>query len=111
MFGIGMPELLLILAVALIVIGPKKLPDLARAIGRGFAEFRKATDELKNTFHEESRTSEAREQLMNNPQFKTAATATPASPAENGSDNQDVASSAQQAADHQQPSKDVTHGG
>lgn len=111
MFGIGMPELLLILAVALIVIGPKKLPDLARAIGRGFAEFKKATDELKNTLHEESRTSEVREQLVNNPQFKPAATTTPASSTKNGPDDQDVASSAQQVADHQQPSKDVTHGG
>ncbi len=55
MFGIGMPELLLILALALIVIGPKKLPDLARALGRGMAEFRRATDELKSSFQEESR--------------------------------------------------------
>ena len=47
MFGIGMPELLLILALALIVLGPKKLPELARALGKGMAEFRKATDELK----------------------------------------------------------------
>jgi len=47
MFGIGMPELLLILALALIVLGPKKLPELARALGKGMAEFRRATDELK----------------------------------------------------------------
>lgn len=64
MFGIGMPELLLILALALIVIGPKKLPDIAKALGRGLAEFRRATDELKNTLHEESRTAETREQLL-----------------------------------------------
>jgi TatA/E family protein of Tat protein translocase len=44
MFGIGMPELLLILALALIVLGPKKLPELARALGKGMAEFRRATD-------------------------------------------------------------------
>ena len=54
MFGIGMPELLLILALALIVIGPKKLPDVAKAIGRGLAEFRRATDDLKNTLREET---------------------------------------------------------
>jgi Tat protein translocase TatB subunit len=64
MFGIGMPELLLILALALIVIGPKKLPDLARALGRGFAEFRRATDELKASFQEETRTAETRRRLM-----------------------------------------------
>jgi TatA/E family protein of Tat protein translocase len=52
MFGIGMPELLLILALALIVLGPKKLPELARALGKGMAEFRKATDELKNEFRQ-----------------------------------------------------------
>ena len=47
MFGIGMPELLLILALALIVLGPKRLPDIARALGKGLSEFRRATDELK----------------------------------------------------------------
>jgi TatA/E family protein of Tat protein translocase len=47
MFGIGMPELLLILVVALIVIGPKKLPDIAKALGKGLAEFKRAADEIK----------------------------------------------------------------
>ena len=50
MFGIGMPELLLILGLALIVLGPKKLPELALALGKGLAEFRRATDELKDEF-------------------------------------------------------------
>jgi TatA/E family protein of Tat protein translocase len=50
MFGIGMPELLLILGLALIVLGPKKLPELAKALGKGLAEFRRATDELKDEF-------------------------------------------------------------
>lgn len=50
MFGIGGPELLLILAVALIVLGPKKLPELAKALGKGLAEFRRASDELKDEF-------------------------------------------------------------
>ena len=49
MFGIGMPELLLILAIALIVIGPKKLPDLAKTLGRALREFKKATNEFKDT--------------------------------------------------------------
>ena len=58
MFGIGFPELLLIMAVALIVLGPKRLPDLARALGRGFSEFKRATDELKQTFEAETRSND-----------------------------------------------------
>ena len=54
MFGIGMPEMLLILAIALIVIGPKKLPDLAKSLGRAFAEFKRATSELKESFEIDS---------------------------------------------------------
>ena len=49
MFGIGTSELMIILAVGLIVIGPQKLPDLAKAIGRAVGEFRKATSEIKET--------------------------------------------------------------
>jgi TatA/E family protein of Tat protein translocase len=49
MFGIGMPEMLLILAIALIVIGPKKLPDLAKSLGRALGEFKRATTEIKET--------------------------------------------------------------
>ena len=49
MFGIGMPEMLMILAIALIVIGPKKLPDLAKSLGRAMREFKRATSEFKET--------------------------------------------------------------
>jgi Tat protein translocase TatB subunit len=49
MFGIGFPELILIMVIALIVIGPSKLPDLARALGKGMAEFRKATQDIKDS--------------------------------------------------------------
>ena len=50
MFGIGMPEMLLILAVALIVIGPKKLPDIAKSLGKAMREFKNATNEIKDSF-------------------------------------------------------------
>lgn len=63
MFGIGMPELLLIMALALIVIGPKKLPDIARALGRGLSEFKRATEELKSTVTDEMRTADTRDRL------------------------------------------------
>ena len=49
MFGIGMPEMILILAVALIVIGPKKLPDLAKSLGRALGEFKRATTDFKES--------------------------------------------------------------
>jgi sec-independent protein translocase protein TatB len=60
MFGIGMPEMLLILAIALIVIGPKKLPDLAKSLGRAMREFKKATNELKETMQVDDELSEVK---------------------------------------------------
>ena len=49
MLGIGMQEILIILVVALLVIGPKRLPEVARTLGKGFAEFKKATDDFQET--------------------------------------------------------------
>lgn len=60
MFGMGMPEILLILAVALIVIGPKKLPDLAKSLGRAMGEFKRATNDFKETMDIDSQLTEVR---------------------------------------------------
>ncbi len=50
MFGIGMTELLVILVLALLVLGPKRLPEMARSLGRGLAEFRRASTDLRREF-------------------------------------------------------------
>ena len=47
MFGIGMTELLVVLVVALLVLGPRRLPEIARSLGRGMAEFRRASNDLR----------------------------------------------------------------
>ena len=63
MFGIGLPELIIIMVVALIIIGPSKLPDLARALGKGMVEFRKATQDIKESLDLDQDFEEAKEDL------------------------------------------------
>jgi len=53
MFGIGITEIIIILIVALLVVGPKKLPELARTLGRGMAEFRKTADDFKESIYQD----------------------------------------------------------
>jgi TatA/E family protein of Tat protein translocase len=80
MFGsIGMPELVVIFVIALIIFGPRKLPELGKSLGRSINEFKRASNELKSTLEEEVRLDEQR--------TRTASTATttaahPAPPAE-----------------------------
>ena len=60
MFGIGMTEMLIIGALALVILGPKKLPELARSLGKGFAEFKRATNDLKSTIDMEIKADDKR---------------------------------------------------
>jgi sec-independent protein translocase protein TatA len=62
MFGsIGMPELVIIFVIALIIFGPRKLPELGRSLGRSLGEFRRASTELRNSLEEEIRVEEQRD--------------------------------------------------
>ena len=75
MFGsIGMPELLIILTLALIIFGPRKLPELGRSLGKSLGEFKRASNELRNTLDEEIRIEEERS-------TRPARPVTPAEPA------------------------------
>jgi TatA/E family protein of Tat protein translocase len=75
MFGsIGVPELIIILTIALIIFGPRKLPELGRSLGRSLSEFKRASNELRATLDEEIRVDEQRQQ-------EPARSATPVTPA------------------------------
>jgi sec-independent protein translocase protein TatA len=101
MLGIGMPELIVIAVIALIVIGPDKLPGLAKTLGRIFGELKKATNEFKETMEVESKMADVKKafdginekdlidksEVMNEPQPNKIATDIPS---DNTAENNDV---------------------
>jgi TatA/E family protein of Tat protein translocase len=64
MFDIGFPELLVIFAIALIVFGPQKLPELGKALGKALREFKKTTEEVKGSFEAETETLRQKKRTM-----------------------------------------------
>lgn len=82
MFNMGVPELLIILAVALIVFGPRKLPEIGKTLGKALGEFRKATDDLKNTIEREVRIEELKQIGPSIMPFETVSRSEPLPPLE-----------------------------
>jgi Tat protein translocase TatB subunit len=66
MFGVGFPELVVILAVALIVLGPQRLPEVARMLGRAYAQLRRASEEFQNTIRQDLAALERQEDINRN---------------------------------------------
>ncbi|MHB8837071.1 MAG: Sec-independent protein translocase protein TatB [Candidatus Methylomirabilia bacterium] len=82
LFGIGMQEIVLICVIALIVVGPKKMPELARALGKGYGEFRRAFEEMKRNVETDFQTDEIRRSLLDLPPRPTAFPSAPPVPSE-----------------------------
>jgi Tat protein translocase TatB subunit len=101
MLGIGMPELIVIAVIALIVIGPEKLPGLAKTLGRIFGELKKATNEFKETMEVESKMADVKKafdginekdlidkaEVVNEPQHTETSAE---SPTDNTAENNDI---------------------
>ena len=74
MGSIGMPEMLVILVIALIIFGPRKLPELGKSLGKSLAEFKRASNDLKSTLEEEIRVEEQSAKKASAPPLPAAPT-------------------------------------
>jgi sec-independent protein translocase protein TatA len=80
MFGsIGMPELIIILVIALIIFGPRKLPELGKSLGRSLNEFKRASQDLQNTLEQEIKLEEQKDQARARQESSTTSTDGPGS--------------------------------
>jgi sec-independent protein translocase protein TatA len=110
MFGLGIPELIVIFVIALLVFGPKKLPDLGKSIGRAMAEFKKASDDFQESVKSEMREVEKSADLD---QIKKLGeldmNASSGAPA-NAGDAQSTAGQPEQQADQKKNGENEAHG-
>jgi sec-independent protein translocase protein TatA len=74
MGNIGFPEMLVIFVIALLIFGPKRLPDLGKSLGKGLSEFRRASNDLKNTIEREINTANLEDVIKGNPVSKSEKT-------------------------------------
>ena len=82
MFGsIGMPELIIIFVIALIIFGPRKLPELGKSLGRSLSEFKRASNDLRNTLEEEIRVEDKRPDDVSRPKAESQVEAKPSTAA------------------------------
>ena len=114
MFGIGMPELAVILVVGLIVLGPKRLPEVARALGKGLAEFRRVTGEVnkelesaRNMIEQEAREHDLARRKAEQARVKAAAQKAAAEKAAAPAEVGDAAAAALPAAEGASPVADA----